>query len=161
MIIDLSFFFFFFFLMIRRPPRSTLFPYTTLFRSPAPSSARRAVRPGVPKPLLTVRADGGAGGAVRALARGLAPLGAALQVATELHALPDHLGEELYAAPYPLGLDEREVQPHVVLARPSGVEALARHVGDVTRDGPGKHRGRVEVRGEGRPHEEPALGVGP
>src|SRR6266540_7144413 len=29
-----AFFFFFFFLMIRRPPRSTLFPYTTLFRSP-------------------------------------------------------------------------------------------------------------------------------
>src|SRR2546427_3463417 len=28
-----SFFIFFFFLMIRRPPRSTLFPYTTLFRS--------------------------------------------------------------------------------------------------------------------------------
>src|ERR1051326_9266683 len=27
--------FVFFFLMIRRPPRSTLFPYTTLFRSPA------------------------------------------------------------------------------------------------------------------------------
>src|SRR5689334_23670469 len=30
---NLSLFFFFFFLMIRRPPRSTLFPYTTLFRS--------------------------------------------------------------------------------------------------------------------------------
>src|SRR6266568_6555726 len=29
------FIFFFFFLMIRRPPRSTLFPYTTLFRSAA------------------------------------------------------------------------------------------------------------------------------
>src|SRR6266511_2569604 len=28
-----GFFVFFFFLMIRRPPRSTLFPYTTLFRS--------------------------------------------------------------------------------------------------------------------------------
>src|SRR5436189_5885891 len=28
-------FFIFFFLMIRRPPRSTLFPYTTLFRSPS------------------------------------------------------------------------------------------------------------------------------
>src|SRR2546422_7934430 len=28
-----SIFVFFFFLMIRRPPRSTLFPYTTLFRS--------------------------------------------------------------------------------------------------------------------------------
>src|SRR2546422_6997680 len=33
---------FFFFLMIRRPPRSTLFPYTTLFRSPeAPLPGRR------------------------------------------------------------------------------------------------------------------------
>src|SRR2546425_10889215 len=43
-------FLFFFFLMIRRPPRSTLFPYTTLFRS--------IVRPGgwlgvvLPDPLL-------------------------------------------------------------------------------------------------------------
>src|SRR5436189_1425542 len=47
----------FFFLMIRRPPRSTLFPYTTLFRSsprPAPryrdhpvvAAARRAARRG-------------------------------------------------------------------------------------------------------------------
>src|SRR2546429_7663247 len=34
---------FFFFLMIRRPPRSTLFPYTTLFRSPRPRGACRAV----------------------------------------------------------------------------------------------------------------------
>src|SRR6266704_6218708 len=34
--------FFFFFLMIRRPPRSTLFPYTTLFRSP---STRCRARP--------------------------------------------------------------------------------------------------------------------
>src|SRR2546430_15883093 len=32
-VFSLAFFLFFFFLMIRRPPRSTLFPYTTLFRS--------------------------------------------------------------------------------------------------------------------------------
>src|SRR2546426_11520189 len=32
--------FFFFFLMIRRPPRSTLFPYTTLFRSHDDRAAR-------------------------------------------------------------------------------------------------------------------------
>src|SRR5215475_14974429 len=32
--------FFFFFLMIRRPPRSTLFPYTTLFRSSRSGPAR-------------------------------------------------------------------------------------------------------------------------
>src|SRR2546422_2803166 len=35
------FVFFFFFLMIRRPPRSTLFPYTTLFRSVGFRSRRR------------------------------------------------------------------------------------------------------------------------
>src|SRR2546430_17698999 len=34
---DVSIYLFFFFLMIRRPPRSTLFPYTTLFRSPGSS----------------------------------------------------------------------------------------------------------------------------
>src|SRR5471030_3491279 len=39
--------FFFFFLMIRRPPRSTLFPYTTLFRSwcRGPGPARSRARP--------------------------------------------------------------------------------------------------------------------
>src|ERR1019366_9839650 len=36
---------FFFFLMIRRPPRSTLFPYTTLFRSPYYPSSRRFMNP--------------------------------------------------------------------------------------------------------------------
>src|SRR2546426_4555237 len=36
----MSCFLFFFFLMIRRPPRSTLFPYTTLFRSPSRSLRR-------------------------------------------------------------------------------------------------------------------------
>src|SRR5260221_9981093 len=38
-------FFFFFFLMIRRPPRSTLFPYTTLFRSQCVSGIRVGGRP--------------------------------------------------------------------------------------------------------------------
>src|SRR5215211_8692424 len=41
---------FFFFLMIRRPPRSTLFPYTTLFRS----------RPQAPYPLRLWRVSGDA-----------------------------------------------------------------------------------------------------
>src|ERR1022692_5268230 len=35
----------FFFLMIRRPPRSTLFPYTTLFRSPWSRSKTRTISP--------------------------------------------------------------------------------------------------------------------
>src|SRR5260370_41979171 len=34
----------FFFLMIRRPPRSTLFPYTTLFRSSLPAIRRVELR---------------------------------------------------------------------------------------------------------------------
>src|SRR6266487_6038966 len=40
-------FLFFFFLMIRRPPRSTLFPYTTLFRS---RRSCRSLREGPPFP---------------------------------------------------------------------------------------------------------------
>src|SRR6266702_6498778 len=37
--------FIFFFLMIRRPPRSTLFPYTTLFRSRSPDGRHPLLRP--------------------------------------------------------------------------------------------------------------------
>src|SRR5258707_7448925 len=40
-----------FFLMIRRPPRSTLFPYTTLFRSPDLLRRGGDVRPGLPEGL--------------------------------------------------------------------------------------------------------------
>src|SRR5436305_7857385 len=38
-----------FFLMVRRPPRSTLFPYTTLFRSPG---FHRVCNGGLPRPTL-------------------------------------------------------------------------------------------------------------
>src|SRR5260370_6477079 len=38
-------FYVFFFLMIRRPPRSTLFPYTTLFRSRHLEEARQSYTP--------------------------------------------------------------------------------------------------------------------
>src|ERR1039457_589191 len=51
------FLFFFFFLMIRRPPRSTLFPYTTLFRSdldPDPAAWYFALPGGVPDDRLQV-----------------------------------------------------------------------------------------------------------
>src|SRR5574339_821354 len=52
--LSFSLFFFFFFLMIRRPPRSTLFPYTTLFRSRiarGKHSAQRDHQPGqIPPP---------------------------------------------------------------------------------------------------------------
>src|SRR5439155_11579417 len=53
--------FLFFFLMIRPPPRSTLFPYTTLFRSQVPGAQRgahplpRAERVGQQGDLVTLR----------------------------------------------------------------------------------------------------------
>src|SRR3989441_8073833 len=47
--------------MIRRPPRSTLFPYTTLFRSPGPDPRlRRRARGG-----RHLQRDGGRGGGAR------------------------------------------------------------------------------------------------
>src|SRR3712207_8147044 len=60
------FVFLFFFLMIRRPPRSTLFPYTTLFRSPGcffhrcrpvcPTPAVSAAPPCCPAPVVATPA---------------------------------------------------------------------------------------------------------
>src|SRR2546430_13708635 len=41
--------------MIRRPPRSTLFPYTTLFRSPSLSSLTRATPTGSESAILELR----------------------------------------------------------------------------------------------------------
>src|SRR3712207_8141540 len=55
---------FFFFLMIRRPPRSTLFPYTTLFRSSNAYKRRWKWGPGDVQP---DGADGGAARGARAL----------------------------------------------------------------------------------------------
>src|SRR5437879_11418446 len=53
--------FFFFFLMIRRPPRSTLFPYTTLFRStraePACESCRASWRSRSPRARCQSRSE--------------------------------------------------------------------------------------------------------
>src|ERR687889_53962 len=59
--------FFFFFLMIRRPPRSTLFPYTTLFRSPVRGPATRGARAADPHAAAGAAVRGrGASGAGRA-----------------------------------------------------------------------------------------------
>src|SRR5215813_14385145 len=59
-------FVFFFFLMIRRPPRSTLFPYTTLFRSRTayPRSASGPCVRGAP-PARFARSSADAGGRPR------------------------------------------------------------------------------------------------
>src|SRR3712207_8387138 len=60
----MSFMYVFFFLMIRRPPRSTLFPYTTLFRS------RCGARKRQPAPLEAGEDEAGAQDAPEAHDRG-------------------------------------------------------------------------------------------
>src|SRR5687767_15769932 len=45
--------------MIRRPPRSTLFPYTTLFRSDVVFAPGYTNREGQPLPLIVQKKDGG------------------------------------------------------------------------------------------------------
>src|SRR5256885_13277389 len=55
--------------MIRRPPRSTLFPYTTLFRSTSPGVAKR-FGPGVLQPGGRSRETDLHGGGARRSARG-------------------------------------------------------------------------------------------
>src|SRR5438034_4328163 len=62
----MTLFFFFFFLMIRRRPRSTLFPYTTLFRSRAAQNLSSGILPngssaGLVKSLAAASTGGGYG----------------------------------------------------------------------------------------------------
>src|SRR5882724_1194403 len=74
---------FFFFLMIRRPPRSTLFPYTTLFRSDD-----RAARATIAELQRAGRNRGAAGvGVVRGEDQGA---GAGLDDVARLRAVSDH-----------------------------------------------------------------------
>src|SRR6476619_7703856 len=55
--LGVCFTFFFFFLMIRRPPRSTLFPYTTLFRSRDTRWPPGAIATGAPDCVAAARSE--------------------------------------------------------------------------------------------------------
>src|SRR5258708_18521231 len=80
----------FFFLMIRRPPRSPLFPYTTLFRSSDPRATdtiRAAARRG-PASLFPCHESRTAG--PRAGAAGIRPSARSEEHTSELQS-PDHL----------------------------------------------------------------------
>src|SRR3712207_9082335 len=87
--------------MIRRPPRSSLFPYTTLFRSPV----AREVRPVQPAGQLGAGDDGVLGHAHRH-APDEGALGAAVDVGVALR-LGFHLAP-LLGAGGPLGLEDRK-----------------------------------------------------
>src|SRR6267378_6938567 len=72
------FFFFFFFLMIRRPPRSTLFPYTTLFRSLHGGTEADLGHASLQGHLAALEADFVVAALARALTLGAASAGLAL-----------------------------------------------------------------------------------
>src|SRR5256885_2879846 len=81
----------FFFLMIRRPPRSTLFPYTTLFRSIFDLAARAAAWTGLLLGLAGGMVDRYLGGAFEAAAGRAARAGGNLLRAAQTGRVPDYL----------------------------------------------------------------------
>src|SRR3712207_9097878 len=80
--------------MIRRPPRSTLFPYTTLFRSMARTSG--------PSPA-------GVAGPAAEAPSGVEPLDLVLVLLLDRLALELHRRRELVAAGLPVALDDVEL----------------------------------------------------
>src|SRR3989449_6584154 len=108
--------------MIRRPPRSTLFPYTTLFRSLLGADAARAQgvelgeeRLGIEHDAVTHDAHGAlddAGGDLvqhelpRAGIDGVTGVGAALIADDEIGALGEHIHDLPFALVAPLGADD-------------------------------------------------------
>src|SRR5256886_13099505 len=84
--------------MIRRPPRSTLFPYTTLFRSPVPAHQRAADRDG------GVEVRGTPADVPHRAGIGPAPLG--LELVDDFHGA--HLGRARHGARGKAGLEHVE-----------------------------------------------------
>src|SRR3712207_8974673 len=102
--------------MIRRPPRSTLFPYTTLFRSPlAPGLAARRRRLGPLLPAARARAD---------------PAAVGLEVALALARSEEHTSE-LQSRQYlvcRLLLEKKKKNTHIHLSSPAHVLTLSVHL---------------------------------
>src|SRR3989454_7064752 len=91
--------------MIRRPPRSTLFPYTTLFRSEAvvaasPLALIRLIAPTTTAERLARAVGGGASGFLYLISR-LGVTGARDQVPADL---PDHVARVRAASDLPLAV---------------------------------------------------------
>src|SRR6266516_3222438 len=140
-------FFSFFFLMIRRPPRSTLFPYTTLFR--APPRSRDPARLAGPRPVSPAPRGARLEGvhhpqvphhAGRLSRSRLAPRGPGLEPRDPDREIPE-AHQPGRAAPAP----ERAGRRHDA----SGPEARAVQPGGPDRAAPGRRRGRAPARGDG------------
>src|SRR2546425_7608719 len=131
--------------MIRRPPRSTLFPYTTLFRSPRPArpDCRASLDPGSTDP-----------GCGRETARGLPPGGAVFLRVSDGRGVLDLLWAAVRAESPGAGEEDRRTagdgQPDRCPSSPAE-KVLERHAA-TDRSGPGpsqrpasRHLGRADV----------------
>src|SRR5215211_3936103 len=99
-------FFYFFFLMIRRPPRSTLFPYTTLFRSRSEPESRWLRRLRTQRRLRT---DPGSGSASSSPCRRLTASRARARIARPRTPAPRARSKSVRARP--VGQPRRDVGP--------------------------------------------------
>src|SRR2546425_11175387 len=106
--------------MIRRPPRSTLFPYTTLFRSPILS-----------QPAILIRIRGEV--RVRIHNRGSAGSAARRQDTRYLHSAIHELLGRIRSIVSGVANDRPRVLVHGINA---AVDGLARGVGEIVSDGP-------------------------
>src|ERR1043165_1777327 len=91
----LNFVVYFFFLMIRRPPRSTLFPYTTFFRSIDIKSVNWATE------RYHANWDGNQGASSRTLASGASATGDPRMVNVRIHEPLNPFIDNLPPPPYP------------------------------------------------------------
>src|SRR5882762_6604852 len=140
------YFFFFFFLMIRRPPRSTLFPYTTLFRSP--HAARAPLRAAPPRRRRALARHGLAGSLRPASLRAREPAGGRMVRRTGGHRVRGaggaaRTGAARLGRPARSPLEGEDPDP-----RPAGLGHDARRVGHDHRARPeadGRYRRRLPV----------------
>src|SRR2546430_10391664 len=113
----------FFFLMIRRPPRSTLFPYTTLFRSSGSSGLDQRADPALPLQCDSPQAHHSALRALRARGpvpreRGSVPLdgGERDRKSTRLNSSHSQISYAVFC------LKKKNIKPHVYTNHPPGRE---------------------------------------
>src|SRR5206468_12788861 len=110
------FYFFFFFLMIRRPPRSTLFPYTTLFRSPSLMTASPI---GGGKPILTSATSPSFSGAP--------PRKATDRKSTRLNSSHDQISYAVFCLKKKKKQQLPPIDQHQYLQPPRHTKSIARH----------------------------------
>src|SRR2546422_791428 len=115
--------------MIRRPPRSTLFPYTTLFRSPRPGDGDRAIRQAHGPVARSVPRDARAPAASRRAADGAGAAGAPVALAESGDGRREDARGARGADGAPRGPDRRGA----ATSRRHGAQVIGKTIAEATR----------------------------